>query len=114
MTVHTSIETGENNYYWKSAAAAQTDEVHVALLQATADRSDLDYFVAQVFSTPDAIPLGYINLALDRHAREVCALYEVPLGMEDCVTQPTWFPASDDTEDSVAAFADKLDSYGAL
>ncbi len=114
MTIHTSIEMATSGYYWKPAAIAQTDEVHAELLQATADRPGLAYFVAQVFSMPDAIPLGYINLALDQSARQVCALYEIPLGMEDCVTSPTWFPASDDIEDSVAHFADRLDSYGVL
>ncbi len=114
MTIHTSIDTGASNYYWKPAALAQTDEVHAELLEATADRSGLSYFVAQVFSAPDAIPLGYINLALDRPASQVCALYEIPLGMEDCVTSPTWFPASDDIEDTIANFADRLNGCGVL
>lgn len=114
MTIHPSIDTGGCSYYWKPAALAQTDEVHAELLRATADRSGLTYFVAQLFSSPDAIPLGYINLALDRSMRQVCALYEIPLGMEDCVTSPTWFPASEDVEDCIAHFADRLDGYGVL
>lgn len=114
MTIHTQIEIGTSSYYWKPVALARTDEMHAELLQATADRSGLAYFVAQVFSAADEIPLGYINLALDRTAEQVCAVYEIPLGMEDCVTPPTWFPASDDIETCVACFAHKLDSYGVL
>ncbi len=114
MTLHTPIDVPSSGYYWKAPKITQTDEVHPELLAATADRSGLVYFVAHVFNAPGAIPLGYINLALDESERQVCALYEVPLGMEDCATPPTWFASSDSIEHTIAIFADRLDSYGVL